>query len=356
MSKSIHSTNNKIKYGQFYTTNYEYILSNMNIPENITHIIEPFAGNCDLLKFIPDIIKNNITIELYDIEPKNNNTIERNTLSSPPDYTNKFIITNPPYLARNKNPDKTLYDLYNCNDLYKCFIINIINNVCDGGIIIIPLNFISSIRKADIELRKQFLQKYSIQTLNIFEERVFDDTSYAVCCLQFSKYDDTILNNEFNTYIYPSNKHMKLSMNEHNNYTIGGEIYNLPFNQDIKIQRATRETKNGFITNILLKCIDDNIDNQLGFKVVSNDKRFIDNTPKLSARSYATLVINKELSVQQQEELVEKMNTFIHKQREKYNSLFLTNYRESNTIARKRISFDLAFKICNYVMSESNLL
>ena len=45
------------------------------------------------------------------------------------------------------------------------------------------------------------------------------------------------------------------------------------------------------------------------------------------------------------------MNDYINTQRKKYNSLFLTNYRESNTIARKRISFDLAFKICNYILS-----
>ena len=77
----------------------------------------------------------------------------------------------------------------------------------------------------------------------------------------------------------------------------------------------------------------------------------IDKTEKLSARSYATLVINKSLTLEQQKNLVEKMNKYIKEQREKYNSLFLTNYRESNSIARKRISFNLAFKICNYMLS-----
>ena len=48
--------------------------------------------------------------------------------------------------------------------------------------------------------------------------------------------------------------------------------------------------------------------------------------------------------MEQQKILVEKMNAYIKSHRDKYNSLFLTNYRESNTIARKRISFDLAFK------------
>ena len=126
------------------------------------------------------------------------------------------------------------------------------------------------------------------------------------------------------------------------------ERYTTSQNTKYKIQRATRETKEN-ITNILLKCIDDNIDSQLGFKIVSDKDRFIDTTPKLSARSYATLVINESLSLEKQKELVDKMNQYIKENRTKYNSLFLTNYRESNSIARKRISFDLAFKICNYI-------
>jgi hypothetical protein len=143
---------------------------------------------------------------------------------------------------------------------------------------------------------------------------------------------------------------MSVKLTNKNNYTIGGEIYNLPYNTKYIVQRATKDTKDN-ITNILLKCIDDNIDSQLGFTVVSDDDIFIDETPKLSARSYATLVINKKLTLEEQKALVKKMNDYIKVQREKYNSLFLTNYRESNTIARKRISFDLAFRICNYMLS-----
>jgi hypothetical protein len=342
----IHSTMSKNQLGQFYTTNYEYILSNMEIPSNVKTIVEPFVGNGDLLKFIKN--KPNYKLEFYDIDPKITDTIKRDTLTNPPDYTDKFILTNPPYLARNKNKKKDLYEKYKCNDLYKCFIINIIANVCQGGIIIIPLNFLSSIRKSDIEIRKKFLEKYTIKIVNIFEEQVFDDTSYAVCSIYFVKKHNEI--NNIKTYIYPSKKEINICLTSENNYTIGGEIYNLEQNPKYKVQRATKETKKN-MTNILLKCIDNNIDSQLGFKIVSDEERYIDNTEKLSMRSYATLVINKSLTLEQQEHLVDKMNKYIKEQREKYNSLFLTNYRESNTIARKRISFDLAFKICNYMLS-----
>ena len=336
----------KNELGQFYTTNYKYILTNMYIPDNIKTIIEPFAGKCNLLDFIN---KEKYNIELYDIDPKYKNTIKKDTLKNPPVYKNKFVLTNPPYLARNKNKNKELYDLYNTNDLYKCFIINLINDICLGGIIIIPLNFISSIRKSDINLRKKFIDKYSINIINIFEEQVFEDTSYSVCSLYFTQRKS--YNNLTKINIYPNIKTFNIELTCDNNYSIGGEVYNLPNNNKYKIYRATKKNKEN-ITNILLKCIDDNENNQLGFKVVENEKIFIDNTPKLSARSYATLCINKEISLEKQEELVIKMNNYIKNLREKYYSLFLTNYRESNTIARKRISFDLAFNICNYILTE----
>mgnify|MGYP001249119614 CR=1 FL=1 len=37
-----------------------------------------------------------------------------------------------------------------------------------GVIIIILLNFISSVRKFDIDLQKKFINKYSIKIINIF--------------------------------------------------------------------------------------------------------------------------------------------------------------------------------------------
>jgi len=313
----------------------------MQIPNGIDTVIEPFAGNGDLLGFIKD---KKLKIETYDIDPKYENSVKRDTLKDPPCYTNKFVLTNPPYLARNKSTNKELYDKYDCNDLYKCFIINLIDSDCKGGIIIIPLNFISSIRKADIDLRKRFLTKYSINIMNIFEEQVFDDTSYAVCSLYFVPNNGS---KTIKTFIYPSKHTMDIVLNENNNYTIGGEIYNLSIDKKYRVQRATRETKDN-ITNILLKCIDDTTHSQLGFRIVSDDNRFIDSTPNLSARSYATLVINKKLSLKEQDILVKKMNEYVKIQREKYHSLFLTNYRDSS---RKRISFDLAFRICNHICS-----
>ena len=355
MKSNTSNTNmNKKQLGQFYTTNYAYILQNMYIPDNISNIIEPFAGAGDLLKFI-DKDKDKYKIECYDIEPKNDFIIKRDTLLNPPNFNGAFVITNPPYLARNKSDDKEIYDKYNTNDLYKCFISLLIGSSCSGGILILPLNFLSSIRKADIKLREKFVKKYDIILCNIFEEQVFNDTSYSICCLQFSAKNDT--SDSSICYIYPSNKRISFVLNAGNNYTIGGKIYNLPRNTKYKIDRATRLVKNeddNLITNILVKCIDDSLYSKIGLSIVDDltKEKHIDRSPNLTARSYAILVIEPRITVEEQSALVDKFNTYLNQYRDQYNSLFLTNYRESNSIARKRISFGLVYEICGYLLMD----
>lgn len=82
--------NNKKKYGQFYTTNYNYILKDFIIPDDINIIIEPFAGNCDLLNFIEN--KDKYKIYCYDIEPKKEFIIKQDTILEPPLNINKSFI------------------------------------------------------------------------------------------------------------------------------------------------------------------------------------------------------------------------------------------------------------------------
>lgn len=347
MSKS------KQQLGQYFTTNYRYVLQGFSIPETIDHIVEPFCGNGDLLHFVPS--PENYTIERYDIEPTKETIIQRDTIQNPPVYVNKFVITNPPYLARNKSDTKELYDKYNTNDLYKCFIKELIAQGCVGGILIIPLNFWSSIRKSDIDLRKQFLHRFRVIRLNIFEERVFEDTSYTVCSFQFELADPSVAPSSIMTIIYPINKRIDTVLSEANQYMIGGEIYKLPLRNQYKINRLTSKTVGIPRTNILVKCIDDNADNQISLSIVSDNDIYIDNTPNLSARTYATLVIQPVLSVAQQTKLVQDFNEFLARKRERYHSLFLTNYRESKDIARKRISFDLVYQIVEYILDGNDI-
>ena len=359
------SKTNKQKLGQFFTTNYKYILSNLSIPNNITKIIEPFCGNGDLLNFFdtqeiePNSIsgahlknmdifercKNKYTLECYDIEPKHKYIIKRDTIKTPPNYSNAFIITNPPYLSRNKSENKEMFDKNDVNDLYKCHIKDLLTNNPIGGIIIIPLNFFCSIRNMDIELRKKFLNTFIIKQLNIFEEQVFDDTTYTVCSFQYEYKPNS--NQSIPITIYPSKKKLSFLLNEENNYTIGGEIYNIEDNEDYKITRLLeKETPN---TNLVLKAIDDNENSKIKLEYVSDDKIYYG---KISARTYATLTITPKISDEIQKKIANEFNEYLNEKRDKYNSLFLTNYRESKKIARKRISFDLAYKIVGMLLKK----
>ena len=349
--------NTKQKLGQFYTTNFEYILNGMNIPDGITHIIEPFAGNGDLLGFIKD--KSKYKIDCYDIDPKQDYIIKQDTLNNPPSYANSFTISNPPYLARNKSKDKAIFDKYGVNDLYKCDIKELITNKCIGGIRIIPLNFWSSIRKADIELRKALLSAYDITRLKIFEEQVFDDTTYTTCAFQFiskkEQTNNTVLNLVLNStlpdiWIYPSKTHINAVLDDTNDWLVGGEIYKLKTKGKYTIARATLSNKNKLNTNILVKCIDDNVKNQLGLSIVSSDELYIDETPNLSSRTYASLIITPSIDNEKQKKLVDKFNSLLADYRKRYHSLFLTNYRESKDIARKRISFELVYQIVEHIL------
>ena len=335
----------KQKLGQFMTTNFLHVLQNLYIPDNVD-IIEPFVGEGHLLKFLKVIPKN---INCFDIDPKIPIAIKQDTLKTIPDYKDKFVLTNPPYLSRNKNPDKSIYDKYNQNDLYKCFLSSLIESGCIGGIIIIPLNFWCSVRNQDVNLRKSFLNVFEIIHLNVFEEQVFDDTSYTVCSFQFEKRKST--NNVISCICYPSKRNLNIILCPENNYTIGGHIHSLQQSKDVIVQRATRNnTPNEGLTNIKLKCIDDN--DKVGLYMVSDDDRFIDSSPNLSARSYATLIINPVLSLKKQKDLVVVFNKYMVENRKEYNSLFLTNYRENN---RKRISFKLSFEIINYLLVSENI-
>lgn len=339
----------KRQYGQYYTTNYKYILSNITIPSDVEHIIEPFTGMGDLIEF--SLTCGAYTLEMYDIDPKYNGCVKRDTLTNPPSYHNKFVITNPPFLARNKNECKILYDRYNSNDLYKCFLETIISDICQGGILILPINFVTSIRNTDVLLRKRFTECYDITQMNIFEERVFADTTYSICSILFRKRVGTYPN-DIRTTLYPSKKEMSICLDKYNNYTIGGELYNLPHNPLYKISRLTSETTQQQSTNIMVKCIDDTITNQLGFKLVPTHQLFVDRSNNHTRRSYATIILNTDLTMAQQQVLVDRVNAFIHENRVKYNSLFLSNFRDSTSIARKRITFRLAFSICNYILSD----
>lgn len=336
----------KSKLGQFFTVNYEYILKGLYIPEETRKVIEPFTGEKHLLKWITNLF---LDIECYDIDPRQPDIIKRDTIMNPPCYQNSFVLTNPPYLARNKSENKDIYNKYQVNDLYKAFLVTLILDPPDGGILIIPLNFFCSIRKADIDIRKKFFDVFEILQLNIFLEKVFEDTSYTVCSFQYQKRtNDKLL---LPTIFYPSNKSFFYNLDS--SYSIGGEMYDLPLSH-YKINRVTSKNKEERNTNLCIKCIDDNVNNKIQLLYIEYNEeleKYIDDTLNQSFRSYASLIVFPSINGDRQKRLVKQFNDFLNEKRDQYESLFLNNYRESKEgFGRKRISFDLVYQIISHLL------
>ncbi len=99
-------------------------------------------------------------------------------------------------------------------------------------------------------------------------------------------------------------------------------------------------------TKILLKALDDDSKKKICLSM-SDEPYYGKNT----SRTYASIIIEPAISLERQNELVKEFNQFIESMREKYHSLFLTNYRESKKdISRKRISFDLVYDVIHYLL------
>jgi len=370
----------KHNLGQFFTTNSDYILQGFGDFVKNKEVFDPFAGNQDLLNWA----KNNKCKKFIGFDYDKNyidgeNIFLNDSINSPKDY--KFICTNPPYLHKNKATkeikEKFFFGINSkFEDLYQVSIFSILN--CDEGIIIVPLNFLCA--ENSKKIRELFFEKFEIIKLNIFSEQVFDDTTYNVISFYFKKKQEISEKNIIDTTIYPENKKIKLTLEKKSGWQFGGDfIYKIKnIKNELGVFRLTEDyLKSGeyeveiALQNIkdkkILKISDDikklleknilflrDIDSKNGKKIQLEDIRkykIAGLVGKNTSRNMAHLIFKKEVSINEQIELIKKFNDELSINREKYLSFFLTNFRDNN---RKRISFDLAYKFLNLIYYEKN--
>ena len=96
----------KRQFGQFFTTNSDYILQGFEGFVKNKEVTDPFAGNQDLIKWVR---KNGCQKAVgFDCDKKyvdDKNVLNNDSINSPQKY--KFVCTNPPYLHKNKADQKT---------------------------------------------------------------------------------------------------------------------------------------------------------------------------------------------------------------------------------------------------------
>jgi hypothetical protein len=336
--------------GQFYTTNSAYILAGATVPTTANRMIEPFAGQGDLLKWF-ETQGSTLPVEAYDIEPKHPSVVQRDTLADPPNYANAWILTNPPYLARNKSASKTIFDQYGTNDLYKCFIMSLTSQPTPaaGGLIIIPAGFFFSPRDLDVCCRQAFMSKYKLTRVRYFEETVFPDTPTTVVAVAFERspiYPVALTEQHVEWVCMPSGQTRTFHMTQTNDWIIGGDIYKLTTPKDISLRRHVEgqplkpTEQQTFMT---LNALDSGT--QAGRISLTYKDGYIYPAQECS-RAYATLrILGRTLTATEQQRLCDAFNQFIEQKRTETWSLFLPQFRESKEYARKRIPFELVYSI-----------
>lgn len=329
--------------GQFNTTNTAHILQGMTPINTSATVVDPCAGNGDLLLFALEKLSPARLLG-YDCDPTKASeqplVQTRDTLADPVDYTGMFLIMNPPYLSNVQNREssnKVHYIRYARDDLYKCYIETMIQLPPMEFIIIVPVNFLCAIRSADCRLRKAFFSIFSVVRVNMFNEQVFADTTYNVVAIHGVFRPGSAPTMPIN--IYPDGGTITIQYGE--SWRIGGELYDLP-SAPVAVGRAIGATPAN-LSNLYLKAIDDST--LINLSIREHDGATV--YGKVSDRSYAWITLSPLPSIEDQARIAADFNRVFTEWRARYNSLFLTNFRDNG---RKRISFELAFKVIGYVI------
>ncbi len=370
----------KKQFGQFFTTNSDYILQGLEEFVKNKEITDPFAGNQDLIKWVrKNGCKKVVGFDCDRNYVDGKNVLFNDSINSPQKY--KFVCTNPPYLHKNKADQKTKERFFSgthsgFEDLYQASIFSILNS--EEGILIVPLNFLCA--ENSQKIRNLFFNKFEIVKLNIFSEQVFEDTTYNVISFYFRRKKDNLEKIKIPITIFPEKKQITFAIERKYNWQFGGDFINRIKNtqnhlgifrltedylksgeyevelafQNIKDKKPLRISKD------IKKLIENNIlflraiDSKNGKKIQIEDIRqygVAGLVGKNTSRNMAHLIFKEEIPINDQIELMKRFNEELNRGRSKYFSFFLTNFRDNN---RKRISFELAYKFLNYIYDEKN--
>ncbi|PIS34887.1 MAG: hypothetical protein COT37_00255, partial [Parcubacteria group bacterium CG08_land_8_20_14_0_20_43_9] len=247
----------------------------------------------------------------------------------------------------------------------------------EEGILIVPLNFLCA--ENSKKIRNLFFEKFKIVKLNVFSQQVFDDTTYNVISFYYKKngFEDK---NKISITIFPEKEKINFIIERKFGWQLGGNFINQVKNAKnyLEIFRLTedslksgnyeakmalqniKEIKNYHIHENIKSLLERNIlllraiDSKNGKKIQLEDIReynILGLVGKNTSRNMAHIIFGQEISIGEQKKLIQKFNQELNKNRKKYFSFFLTNFRDNG---RKRISFDFTYKLLNYLYEQKH--
>ena len=360
---------NKAQLGQFFTTNADAVLRGFEPFVAGKTVTDPFAGNGDLLRWAE---KNGAkSVKGYDIDPAcvdNKTVFENDSLKTPQTYD--FVVTNPPYLYQNKMADNSLLAGSKHTDLYQLSLEKLTN--ARAGIVIVPINFLSAQNARYI--RRTFFDKFTLRRAVYFTQQVFADTTYNVAALYFEQKPAKTDECAFDLIIEPAGKILPVLLQKRFDWQIGGEFLSavngtpntlkigrieqsdvaagnvetriaLNHADDRQTAFVSPETAKLFARNVvILKAIDTGTESG---KIRLEDRRTYGFDALVSlktSRNQIELLFPESVSVDEQVRLISNFNAVLNQARERYFSLFMTNFRDHD---RKRVSFGFVYRLLN---------
>ncbi len=368
----------KKQLGQFFTVNSDYILSGFEASVKGKKITDPFAGSGDLLVWAG---KNGaVGTRGYDIDAKYVDEYKiffDDSIQKPKSYD--FVLTNPPYLNVNK-ADQITKERYFKDSFYEDLYQISLDSIIDSreGIVIVPVNFLSA--ENSRRIKDLFFSMHTITRMNYFKQQVFPDTTYNVIAFHFKKSSTILEEQNIKFVIYPEEKEIVLTLKKSEGWSVGSEvlrrartpngagIYRLTeghiasnpgIREVVGVLNHTKGEREKFMVSdriydliskniILLRAIDSgSYDGRIGLDDIR--KYGIDClVSKPSSRHMIHLIFPEPVSIEKQEEIIDLFNDELDFWREKYDSLFLTNFRDND---RKRIGFDFIYGYLNDILA-----
>lgn len=343
MAKRHTKQTSKQKLGQFFTTNSDYILSGFEFVVNGKCVIDPFAGNGDLLSWAE---KNGAIQTIgYDLVPRKDTIIKNDSIRNPPSYTNKVLVSNPPYLSKNKyKEDKSIFDKWNQNDLYKCHLASLKKD-CEEAIVIIPSNFFC---ESNSRIRKTLFETHYIVSAKYWNTPVFEDATTGVTVIHLKSGSKE--KQDFQLHHISDNKSFQMILEEKYNFLHGKNFFDRIsiaknniriIKTDVGMKRAN--------TNIVVGLLD-NGKWESGLSMNYGEPLYC--SPK-SFTTYQITLPDYDLNLETQQEIVERFNNILAKYRVEYNDMFLSNYMGPK---QKILSRSYVNKLIECVMMEMGVI
>ena len=338
MAKRHTEQNHKQALGQYFTSNADRVLSGFEHCVKDKHVVDPFAGAGDLLRWAHS--NGAASVGGYDLEPQNSEYIQNDSIVNPPDYTGKIVVSNPPYLSKNKyKGDKAPFEQWQQDNLYKCHLASLVS--ADEFIEIIPTNFFCESRDA---IRKTLFATHSIVSASFWTEAAFDDTKQMVTVIHGVRVKRNI--QSFPLTFMPDRVTVNVELLPEHKYLHGKEFFEY-LDTGNTVDLKVTKTDTGMPkpnSNIVIGILDKG-SWRSGFSYNEHEPVYT----KPSSFTTYQLTLSRTFTEAEQRAIVDLAQHKLESYRQRYNDMFLANYMGDY---QKILSRDFLHRLLRAVVRE----